>query len=123
MRRTLPLSSIAVGIVLALLAGGAGAAPGPFGSLQKSAQSSAGQITLARHGGPMMGMHMHSAGPRIAAPHFNRGPMLHARNFAHVHHRHHRFFFAAVPYYDYSDDDSNCWWSRRYHHWVCPSYY
>jgi len=121
MRPTLLLSSLAAVTVLVLLAGGAGASPWTFGALQKSAQSSAGSIALARHGGPMIGMHMHSAGPGIA--HFYRGPMLHAHNFPPVLHHRRRFFFAGVPYYDYSYDDSNCLWSRRYHHWVCPSYY
>lgn len=117
MRRTFLLSSF-VGTIILLLAGSAGAASGPFGTLQKLAQSSPSQITLARHGG--MGMHVHSGG--MAGPHISHGPMLHAFRSPHVHqlHRHHRRFFVGVPYYAYADSD--CYWSRRYHRWICPSY-
>jgi hypothetical protein len=119
MRRKLLLTSIGGGVALALLAASAVAAPGHLGV----PQSSAGLVTLAHHvgGGGHMSMHMYSAGPRIAAPRFYRGPMVHAHNFHHEHH-HRRFFVAGMPYYDYYYDDSSCWWSRRYRHWVCPSY-
>ena len=127
MRRKLLLTSIGGVGALALFAAGAVAAPGHFG-----AQSSAGLVTLARHGGGAMGMHFSGAGVRgpsmqfrSVGPRFARGATLHAHNFPHGHHHgHRRFFVAGVPYYDYdySYGNSNCWWSRRYHHWVCPSY-
>ena len=119
MKRTLLLSSM-IGAAVLLLAGAAGAASVPLGALQKFAQSPS-QITLARHGGAMMGMHMHSA--TIAGPRISHGPMLHAYSAPHVHHLHHhhrRFFVVGVPYYDYAYDD--CYWSRRYHRWICPYY-
>ena len=120
MKRTLLLSSM-IGAAVLLLAGAAGAASVPLGALQRFVQSSPSQITLARHGGAMMGMHMHSA--TIAGPRISHGPMLHAYSAPHVHHLHHhhrRFFVVGVPYYDYAYDD--CYWSRRYHRWICPYY-
>ena len=122
MNRAMPLSSTALAIML-LLATTAEAATGSFGSVQKSAQSTPGPITLARHGGSTMGMHMRSAGP-VAGPHISRGPALHAYSAPHMHHLHHhhrRFFFAGVPYNSYAYDP-DCYWSRRYHRWICPSY-
>jgi hypothetical protein len=77
-----------------LLAGAAGAASGSLGALQKSAQSVPSQVTTVRHGGPMMGMHVHSMGPH--ALHAYSAPHV-----AHLHHHHHRFF-VGVPYYDYN---------------------
>jgi hypothetical protein len=115
------LSSI-VGAVL-LLAGGAWAAAAPLPALQGSAQSQPSPVVVARHGGHMMGMHVHSAG--IAAPHIAHAARLHAFRSPQVHHlhHHHRRFFVGAPYYDYDYGyDLDCWWSRRYHRWICPNY-
>jgi hypothetical protein len=112
------LSSI-VGATVLLLAGGAWAAPQPLEGLRGS--TSPNMVTLVRHGGPMMGMHMHS--PGVAGPHVGHPAMLHAYSspHMHIHHlHHHRRVFVGVPYYDYADSD--CWWSRRYHRWICPYY-
>ena len=61
MRRNLLSTSIGGVAALALFAASAAAAPGHFG-----AQSSAGLVTLAHHGGGSMGMHFSGArGPNM----------------------------------------------------------
>jgi hypothetical protein len=115
-----------VGAIALLLTGGAWAASAPLTALQASAQSQPSPVALARYGGHMMGMHVHSAG--IAGPHIGHAAMLHAYSSPHMHHlnhHHRRVFLVGVPYYDYPYDyayaDSDCWWSRRYHRWFCPN--
>ena len=92
------LLSGSVGAIALLLTGGAWAASVPLTALQASAQSQPSPVALARYGGHMMGMHMHSAG--IAGPHIGHPAMLHAYSSPHVHHlnhHHRRVFLVGVP--------------------------
>src|SRR3954453_9078869 len=99
------LLSGSVGAIALLLTGGAWAASVPLTALQASARSQPSSVALARYGGHMMGMHVHSAG--IAGPRIGHAAMLHAYSsphMQHLNHHHRRVFLVGVPYYDYPYD-------------------